>query len=414
MLEVFQSGFRQHHSTETALTRVTNDLLLAADNGLVTILVLLDLSAAFDTIDHNILLHRLEVDVGITGSALCWFKSYLSDRHQFVNVNGQSSDSIKVNYGVPQGSVLGPILFSLYMLPLGNIIRKHGINFHCYADDTQLYLSIKPGQNSYSTKLEACLKDIKTWMTTNYLLLNPEKTEVITLCPKGNKDYLCNYKLTLDDIDLNSSSTVRNLGVLFDQDLSFKAHMNQTCRSAFFHLRNISRIRNLLSKSDAEKVIHAFVTSRIDYCNSVLAGCPKSSLKTLQLVQNTAARILTGTKRQEHITPVLSSLHWLPVEYRIKFKVLLLTYKAITGCAPYYLTEIIAPYQPNRELRSANAGLLVVPRCFKSTVGARAFSHQAPSLWNNLPAVIREAETISAFKSKLKTFLFDLAYGQAS
>ncbi|CAJ1086723.1 RNA-directed DNA polymerase from mobile element jockey [Xyrichtys novacula] len=295
LLEDFQSGFRTHHSTETALLKVTNDLLMASDSGLLSVLVLLDLSAAFDTIDHCILLQRLEQSIGIAGSALSWFKSYLTDRSQFVHVNNESSAHTKVCYGVPQGSVLGPILFTLYMLPLGKIMRKYSINFHCYADDTQLYLSMKPEEAGQVARLEACLKDIKSWMTNNFLMLNSDKTEVLVLGPKHLREAFSSNLATFDGISLASSPTVRNLGVLFDQELSFSSHIQQIFRTAFFHLRNISKIRRILSQSDAEKLVHAFVTSRLDYCNSLLSGCSSTSLRTLQLVQNAAAWVLTRT-----------------------------------------------------------------------------------------------------------------------
>lgn len=296
------------------------------------------------------------------------------------------------------------------MLPLGNIIKKHNLNFHSYADDTQLYLSMKSGDSNQVVRLQECLTDIKTWMTHNFLLLNSDKTEVMVLGPKHLREALCEHLVTLGGITTAPTTTVRNLGVIFDPDLSFDAHIRQVCKTAFFHLRSIMKIRNILSLKDAEKLVHAFITSRLDYCNSVLSGCSKKSLRSLQLVQNAAARVLTGTRKREHITPVLSSLHWLPVKFRIEFKILLLTYKALSDQAPSYLTDLIAPYYPNRPLRSLNAGLLVVPRVFKCRLGERAFSYQAPLLWNQLPLWVREADTLHTFKVRLKTFLFNKTY----
>ncbi|XP_034541124.1 uncharacterized protein LOC117814108, partial [Notolabrus celidotus] len=243
-----------------------------------------------------------------------------------------------------------------------------------------------------------------------FLLLNSGKTEVIVIGPKHLRETFSNNISTLDGISLASSTSARNLGVLFDQDLSFNSQIQQISRSAYFHLRNISKIRHFLSQSDAEKLVHAFVTSRLDYCNSLLSGCPNKSLKILQLVQNAAARVLTRTRKREHISPVLASLHWLPIKCRIEFKILLLTYKALKNQTPSYLKELIVPYNPSRTLRSQHAGLLVVPKISKSSVGGRTFSYQAPLLWNHLPVRVREADTLSTFKSRLKTFLFDKAY----
>uniref|UniRef100_A0A8C6M9C7 Reverse transcriptase domain-containing protein n=1 Tax=Nothobranchius furzeri TaxID=105023 RepID=A0A8C6M9C7_NOTFU len=411
LFEEFQSGFREYHSTETVLVKVTNDILMASDKNLVSVLVLLDVSAAFDTVDHNVLLERLEHVVGIKGTALGWFKSYLSDRFPFVNVHDKSSPYSRVTCGVPQGSVLGPILFTMYMLPIGKIIRQHGINFHCYADDTQLYLSINPDEPNRLGRLQACLEDIKHWMTLNFLLLNQDKTEVLIFGPEIQKRKLFSQSPDLNGITLISENKVRNLGVIFDQDLLIKSQVKQVCRISFFHLWNIAKIRSILSRSDAEKLVHAFITSRLDYCNSLLSGSPQNVVKSLQLVQNAAARVLMRIKNRDHMSPVLASLHWLPVKFRINFKILLLTYKALNNQAPSYISDLIVPYVPNRALRSQTAGLLVVPKISKIRMGGRSFSYQAPLLWNQLPALVCEADTLSTFKTRLKTFLFDRAYG---
>ncbi len=377
-----------------ALIRVTNDLLLSSDRGCISLLVLLDLSTVFDTIDHSILLNRLENFVGISGSVLAWFKLYLSDRHQFVAVNEEVSYRSQVQYGVPQGSVLGPLLFTLYMLPLGYIIRDHGVSFHCYADDTQLYISSRPDETYQFEKLMECIVDIKNWMTSNFLLLNSEKTEVLIIGPKTPTCNNLEHCLTFDGCSVNSSSSVRNLGVLFDSNLSFKSHVSRICKTAFFHLKNIAKLWPMPSMSNAEILIHAFMTSRLDYCNALLGGCSAHLINKLQMVQNAAARVLTRTRKYDHISLVLSALHLLPIKLRIDFKILLITYKALNGLAPQYLSEHLSHYIPSRLLHSQNSGHLIIPRISKSTASGRSFSYLAPKLWNNLPNTVREADTL--------------------
>ena len=178
LLDKFQSGFRAIHSTESALLKVYNDILLCTDSGSCAILVLLDLSAAFDTIDHDILLQRLEHRVGLEGTVLTWSTSYLTDRTFSVKLGPYSSSSATMKFGVPQGSILGPLLFSLYMLPLSASFDKYGIQYHCYADDTQIYLPVAPQNTCTLNKLYSCLNDIKSWMACNFLQLKDRKSVV--------------------------------------------------------------------------------------------------------------------------------------------------------------------------------------------------------------------------------------------
>ncbi len=407
MLETFQSAYKPCHSTETALLRVSNDILRAIDDKQCVAVALLDLSAAFDTIDHFILLDILSNDLGVDGIALQWFRSYLSNRTQCVSIEGTVSEPVDLPYGVPQGSVLGPLLFCAYMTKLGQIIQIHNLSYHIYADDTQIYLSFNLNESqSAVTKLELCISEIRTWMVTHKLKLNDDKTEFITISSPYNKNDINGLKIKIGDESILASKSVRNLGVIMDCVFNMQDHITSVCQACYFHLRNIGSIRRYLTNETAAQIIHSFVTSKLDYCNSLLYGLPQNSLERLKKVQNTAVRIITTCKIQDNITPHLKYLHWLPVHLRIDFKINLLTFKSLNGLAPDYLSSLLQFRKTKKSLRSETKKLLDTPRTRTTSYGDRAFSVCAPVLWNDLPDEIRFETELSLFKSKLKTHLF--------
>jgi len=410
--EKMQSAYRKHHSTETALLRINHDLLMAMDRRECVLMAMLDLSAAFDTVHHKTLLDRLSVRYGITGNAYAWIKSYLTDRKQFVSIQGHRSEERLKDCDVPQGSVLGPNLYEDYTAPpLGDIFRKHDIQFHIYADDTQAYLAFSPGkEESALYQLEACLQEVKSWMAANWLKLNNSKTEFIVFGAKKYLSLLSITSLTLGESIVPVRDCVKSIGANFDCNLKMEKQISSTCRAAWFYLYQIGKIRKYLNEKQTKSVIHAHVTSRLDQNNSLLVGLPKKSLSRLQSVQNAAARLIVGLKKKDHVTPTLIKLHWLPIEYRILFKVLLLTYKSLHGKGPEYLSDLLTPYVPSRSLRSAADNKLCVPKSNYVATQKRAFGIRAPTEWNKLPAHLRSEDSMDSFKKALKTHLFVKAY----
>ena len=403
-----QSAYRKGHSTETALLRVHNDVVSAVDKGYGVCLIMLDLSAAFDTVDHTILLTFLEEYVGLDGPALDIFKSYLSDRTQCVSINGVLSELSELMYGVPQGSVLGPIAFCIYTIPLGAILKHYEIDYHIYADDTQLYCSFDVHSiNDVIGSLSNCISDIRSWMIRNKLKINDDKTEFLVISSPQSK-LSTDIKIKIGKSEIIPSSSCKSLGVMLDNHMAMDVQIRSVCKSTLYHIRNISAIRQLIPQSAAASLVHSLVTSRLDYCNSLLYGVPACKLQQLQRVQNIAARVVTLTRcsQENHITPILKSLHWLPIKIRIDFKILLLTYKCVNSLAPEYLCNLVIKKTCPRPLRSEKLELLKIPKTRLKTYGDRSFQYAAAVEWNKLPLDIRVSPSVTCFKSNLKTYLF--------
>ena len=413
--EIFQSGFKECHSTETALLSVTNELRLSADAGDVSLLVILDESAAFDTLDHEIQIKRLHDFLGLDKEALKWCNSYVSERSFQVQQGTDTSTSSPLHYGVPQGSVLGPLLFRIYILPLLVLLSSLGVSYHCYADDTQIFIPCKISKFANSIdSVSHIYKSISDWLSNNYLKLNDDKSEIILI---GTPLAVAHCKTIASSIQLGTtnitfSPTVKNLGVIFDESLSFSQHIKQCRKSSFFMLRNLGRVRNHFDQASFETLVHAFVSSKLDYCNSLFINLPNSTINGLQAIQNYAARLVLRQGRFCHITPLLKKLHWLLVKDRISFKTLLLTFIAIHFSNPPYLKSQLTIKNHMRPLRDQDHLQLEVPRSHSARMGDRAFSIAAPALWNMLPFEIRSVSTVNEFKKLLKTHLYSARYCQ--
>ena len=355
---------------------------------------------------------RLRTRYGVRGNALRWFASYLNDRRQFIQVEGTRSSYMVLQWGVSQGSMLRPILYTLYTVPLGDIIRKHGLLFDLYADDCQIYVPFKSSPDEVSdalSKIEACAKGIFARMACNKLKLKRDKTEFLVIDAKHRPRAPID-SITITDVRITSTLSTINIGVTFNDVMDLEQHGNSICKTAFFHIRNLSKIRNCLTQKDTERLVHTFITSKLDNCNSLLAGPPLYSLRKPQRVHNAAARLVSRTRKNDKITPVLTDLHWIPVKQRISFNILVLTYKALNAIAPQYISDFLVQHTPARVLRSSGKKLLQVPSYKLKTYGSSSSSHGSPHLWNKLPDAIRQSPSVATFKSTLKTHLFNEAF----
>ena len=409
-----QSAYKECFSTETALCALMNQLLWSLEEGKVTIIVALDLSAAFDTVDHNILVNVLHSCFGISGKALDWFVSYLKDRRLNVRIRDSTSEMKCFNFSVPQGSCLGPVLFNLYCSTITECISS-GQNLGGYADDHCLIDSYDPRVQSEeercTERIETTLKKIGNWMAANKLKMNPAKTETIMIASKASleKSQLTSVKVDQDEVTI--ANHLKYLGVWLDSNLSMDKNITTKCNSARINIRNIASIRRFIDLDTAKLLASSLVLTHLDYSNSILCGLPKKSLLKLQRIQNWAAKVVLHRDKYSSSTEALTILHWLPIKERIDYKVLCLIYKSINGMAPEYLSSLIKIKTFARQTRASKQGIILeIPKYKKARFAARSFSVYGPQIWNSLPPHIHLAATYSVFKKRVKTELFNRAF----
>ena len=398
-----QHGFRKHLSTETALMKVNEYIYNNIDNRNISLLLLLDLSKAFDSVSHEILMHKFDSH----SIDQFWFRNYLSDRTQSVKINSVISSSKQVKYGVPQGSILGPILFLIYINDMSQILNSYFLIQ--YADDTQIILSGKVNDiKELVERGERALGDAKKYFQENGLNVNENKTQCIFI---GSRQLISqipvDIKIYFEETAIIPSKKVKNLGIYIDQYLLFDDHISHISRKVNGVLIALNRIKDRLDRTTRVTIVLSLSMSIINYCLKVWGMTTKEQIERAQKLQNFAARVAHGEIRKyEHITPVIKQLEWLRIENKIEYDICIFTYKICNNLLPEWLFS----FPTLREVNSRNtrqSSKLCIPRT-KTDMGARAITVSGPRVWNAVPTIIQNQLTLKAFKDKLKAHFLDM------
>ena len=409
-----QAAYKKNHSCETSLLRLTNDALRAMEQQQATILVVTDLSAAFDTVNHDILLSVLDKRFGLQGNILNWVEAYLHPRNFKVCIGDAKSGVRQLKQSVPQGSVGGPILFNFYCSTITSAIDEGcGIELGAFADDHNLRKKFTPAlpdnEKEALQTMELSLDRIIKWMNRNCQKINPTKTELMYIASRRQIKKCLENTIRVGEDRVDRSAKVNMLGVWLDEHLSFEHHILQKCKNAMLSIYKIRNQRRYLSLEACQVLIHSLVFLHLDYCNSLLFGLPECVICKLQRVQNIAAKLVLNLEKSDSPRLAMFRLHWLPIRYRLDFKIALLMYKCYKGEAPKYLYELLDIKQRteiSRRLRSHqdNNVLYRIPFTRAKTVMDRSFSVAGPRIWNGLPIDVQQSGTVDAFKTKLKNF----------
>ena len=385
LLHPLQSGFRPGHSTESLLLYLTDSWYKSLDKGKMIGVVFLDISKAFDTIDHNILLRKLREEFCVSEPSCQWIQSYLRNREQAVRFNGTLSSWCSVKAGVPQGSVLGPTLFSMYINDLPESIAP--ADSVLFADDTTIYTS-GTSVGEINAKLNSAMSRISSWMSMNGLTLNASKTKVMLI--HSPRKHVPPLNVTYNDSPLEQVEVFKLLGVLIDHHLKWDHHVNHVVVKVSRNLRLMRRLSWILPRQALVSFYFAYIVPSLDYCNLVWSSCRKSDQLRLQRLQNYAARIILKLPKMSSASEARNSLHWTSLEERHDAKLLGLVKILVnqdSTCSPRlpsYLSDLVCPLSKrhNHTTRGALTNRLALPTA-RTEYGRKAPSFKLSKLWNS-------------------------------
>jgi hypothetical protein len=401
-LEIYychQFGFRTNHSTNLALTHLINKIATAIDQKEITASVFLDLSKAFDTLNHDILFSKLE-RYGIRGVALNWVKSYFNNRTQFVQYNKFSSARIATQCGVPQGSILGPLFFILYINDLPN--ASHLVKPLLFADDTSIcYASSDP--IVLATVLNEALLNISTWMKANKLSVNIDKTNYIIFQPTQKKSTY-EILLLLDDRLITQKKQIKFLGVLLDENLSWKPHINYVCKKVSKSIGVIYRARFNLSKSTKLSLYYTLIYPYLIYCNTIWSSTYVSNLKRLQILQKRIVRLLTSSSFLAHTAPLFKKLKILDINGINSFCTGIFMYSYHNKLLPPPFLNLFSTSNQFHNYNTRNADTYRSHAC-RTNIKQFTMLSRGPKLWNSLPDTVKNAGTLNCFRNRIRKYL---------
>jgi len=405
ILSKFQSAYRKFYSTETAILKIHNDILNSLDKNECTIAIYLDLSAAFDTLDHVKIIDRLK-QIGLGYRSLLWFQNYLRNRQYKVKVNDETSTVHNLKYGVPQGSILGPILFVIYINELFDILDSNNIQYHAYADDLQLYTSTNVEKFSESKiHLENVVQKCITWFRSNKLMINESKTEYIIY---GKANLLSKIKcksFNVGNVLIEPKEKVKNIGFINDAYYKMQHQIDNIFKNCKFQLYRLGKIRKFLNCNSTRILVNAFVISRLDFQNSLLYGLPMRKLNRLQMIINSSVRLIFKLRKRTHITEYIKKLGWLNIQNRIIYKIIIIIKKVLIHKSPTYLYEMlhIKNTYECKNLRNNDNKLAHIHSSNSISDGTLPVASQ--KLYNNLPTELRKMSNLFNFKKQLHKYL---------